>query len=134
MTETRESLAGSWIGRYAYPGGIVVAFEAELTQTGHALSGRITEPNTFRPGGGAELAAEISGWAEAGRLGFVKCYLDFSQGDDPRYAGQVTVSGNRIEGTWRFSRMPGFRGVFTMSRAPLAAARVLQMAAIRESV
>ena len=116
-------LTGAWLGRYAYPGGRAVPFEAEIVQAGAAIDGRVREPNTFAAGGPGELIAEIGGWVDGGTLRFTKRYENADSGGDPEYAGRLSRDGMRVAGSWSFPGRPGAHGTFTMSRKPRAEAR-----------
>ena len=130
----RDDLSGDWLGRYAYDGDRLgegaVAFEARLADEGGALTGTVREPNTFLPGGPAELRAEIVGAAAGGGVSFRKHYPGQPDGEDPIYDGTVSGDGRRIAGRWRIAGNPGFGGGFTMVRKPRMATR----AAVREAV
>lgn len=126
-----RDLTGSWLGRYAYADDIdpddgtdaIVPFEARLQQDGTDLTGRATEPNTFRPDFGPELSATLDGHAAGGTVAFVKRYDGLPPEEAPVYEGRLESGGGRITGTWWFPSYPGFTGTFTMTRKPSAAAR-----------
>ena len=60
---SRLSVEGAWTGVYDYDGdsGDPVAFNAELTDIGGVVWGTVCEPNSFAPGAGTELEADVSG-------------------------------------------------------------------------
>ncbi len=129
MAERFQTLTGKWLGRYGYAhSSLVVPFEADLVEKGGDLSGRTTEPNTFRFDLGSYLEAALAGGRGDGAVNFIKRYDGFSPSDDPVYAGLVNAALTRIEGTWRFPRKPWASGPFTMMRKPLAAARASRRA------
>ncbi|MCK0168660.1 hypothetical protein MWU52_13960 [Jannaschia sp. S6380] len=123
-----RDLTGSWLGRYAYADATgedddIVPFEARLAQDGTDLTGRATEPNTFRPDFGPELASTLDGRTAGDEIRFVKRYDGLPRNEAPHYRGRIDAKGERITGTWGFPSYPGFTGTFTMMRKPRAAAR-----------
>lgn len=116
-------LSGRWLGRYDYPDGRPpVPFEADLLDDGGAVSGQITEQNSFVPGAGAVLVAWVTGTRQGDALGFEKRYAGFDPLDCPSYEGRTNVALTRISGRWFFRHDRAWSGRFVMMRKPLARA------------
>ena len=109
-------LSGFWGGRYSYRGNWrqPVDFDVEIAQTAGELSGVITEPNTFMPGGLNLLCADITGLVRGRTVSFVKTYREGSGGHSIRYHGTVLEDGTYIEGEWRGDA--SIQGTFSMRR------------------
>ena len=123
---TEETLTGRWIGRYDYgDGGEVVPFEADMVQDGLELRAETLEPNTFRPGGMAELRGLLTGWIVGDEVRLTKTYT-FDQGGEPEYVGRISASRDRIAGRWSFENLPGVSGRFSMNRKPKARRRTVE--------
>ena len=124
MTDGFTTLSGAWMGRYDYGAGqCPVSFEAMLQDDAGALSGQITEPNTFRRDMGASLTASLVGDRLGYDVTFRKIYAGFDQGGDPVYEGVLNAALDRIDGMWRFSNDPQWSGRFMMIRALRVRAR-----------
>ena len=114
-------LSGDWTGVYDYglEAADAVPFTATLTDVGGVIWGDTQEPNTFAPGAGSELFAEISGTRSGVELHFRKAYLSKPEGGEYpiHYTGHVSAGGKRIEGHWKIN-LPGapFGGPFVMTR------------------
>ena len=109
-------LSGFWIGRYAY--GIswegTVRFDAECTHEGAALSGIITEPNTFDSSAGELLSASISGTVNGKSVSFLKTYAgDGSANHTVAYSGELDETEDKITGKWTLGL---YAGQFEMRR------------------
>ena len=111
-------LTGRWIGRYTYMSGEAVPFEADLLHSGYLIEGQMREPNTFHPDTRDELTAQLLGWAGDAGVFFKKRYDGLSDGQHPSYEGRVLRNGLRLEGSWSFESVPGWRGGFSMIRKP----------------
>ncbi len=123
MTDIFTTLSGVWMGRYDYGEGLFpVSFEAILQEEAGALSGEITEPNTFRSDMGSDLIARLAGTRHGHDVSFRKTYAGFDQGDDPVYEGVLNGALTRIDGVWRFADHPEWSGAFMMVRAVRAKA------------
>ena len=114
-------LSGDWTGVYEYGfgGADAVPFAASLFDVGGVVWGSSLEPNTFSPGAGEELEAEISGSRSSRELHFRKVYLGRPvHGEDPvHYTGLVSADGTRIEGRWTIRNFQGSQsGPFVMNR------------------
>lgn len=120
-------LSGDWTGSYDYgPGSRAVPFAASLFDIGGVVWGTSLEPNTFAPGAGDELEAEISGTRSGRELHFRKVYAGRPQrGEEPiHYTGHVSADGNRIEGRWTIRTFgANLSGPFVMNRLSGARAR-----------
>jgi hypothetical protein len=116
------SLTGRWLGRYEYPyAAPPVPFEADLVEDAGLLTGTIYEPNTFKPGAGPELLADITGSRAGAQVVFQKRYRGAPGHEWPFYEGTANSALTRIEGYWIFRHI-GFSGRFVMMRKPKATA------------
>ncbi len=114
-------LSGDWTGVFDY--GLeaqdAVTFTATLIDVGGVVWGKTQEPNSFAPGAGPELIAELSGTRSGMEVHFRKAYLGSPRGGEYpiHYTGHVSAGGKRIEGQWRINN-PGvpFSGPFVMTR------------------
>ncbi len=116
----RESVEGSWSGRYYYPDNPAhqppVHFSVIFAQTGNRFEGQISEPATFGDGAAPFLQAGMSGVVSpGGRVNFTKTYDGTGHvGHSVEYAGILSPDGRRITGTWTI--VGGWSGSFEMSR------------------
>lgn len=112
-----SQLSGFWDGYYRYDlaGKKPVSFDAELLVVDGHVSGLITEPNTFVPGGPPLLGADVDGWADGRLVNFSKTYHPAAGGHTVRYEGTVEEEGTLIAGTWRVDHLSG---PFEMRRDP----------------
>ena len=122
MQDRGTSLGGHWTGVYDYDDDSVetVAFTASLFDVAGAVWGTACEPNSFAPGMGAALDAEINGTRTGREVRFRKCYVPAPpSGEYPvDYAGHVAAGGDRVEGRWVISTPYGKTGgPFVMNRA-----------------
>lgn len=118
MFEGSDTLCGKWTGRYDYGGmEAPVPFDVVMEDVAGALSGEITEPNTFRADIGGHLTAVLIGVRSGSDVSFRKSYDGFDQGDDPFYEGRLNGALTRIDGLWRFPKDAGMSGRFMMVRA-----------------
>lgn len=89
---------------YDYDGdsGDPVAFNAELTDIGGVVWGTVCEPNSFAPGAGTELEADVSGMRSGAEVRFRKTYRGAPAGGDHPvdYAGTINAEGTRLSGRW----------------------------------
>ena len=116
----RESVEGSWTGRYYYPSNPQIQppvhFSVVFAQTGNRFEGQISEPNTFGDDQAPFLQAGMSGVVSpGGRVNFTKTYDGTGRvGHSVEYSGVLSPDGRRISGTWT---IPGVgTGSFELSR------------------
>jgi len=107
-----QSVAGSWLGQYFYPGGVAGSnFEAVFVQSGSAIEGNILDA-----GGLGE--ARAAGSFSFPRITFTKTYV--SAGYEPiDYVGAMSDEGKIMLGYWRIDRGPGdapMHGIWVMHR------------------
>ncbi len=109
-------LSGEWDGMYSYPASLPpVAFKANLTERGGALSGIIEEGSA--PGeGSSRRASTLEGRRSGLAVTFLKRYEDRSVHHDVDYDGAVSVDGAEISGRW--SIFGQWSGPFLMVRKP----------------
>lgn len=127
MQTRPTSLAGNWTGVYDYDdadtggGPEAVPFTASLFDVAGAVWGTTREPNTFAPGFGEALDAEVNGTRTGTEVRFRKVYVGPPpNGEFPvEYAGHVVADGARVEGFWQI-RHPTrpIGGPFVMNRTP----------------
>jgi len=108
-------MSGLWEGRYLYPGGgPAVDFDAEIGDKSGALSGVITEPNTFDLNAGPLLTSVLAGQVNGGSVAFTKTYVGEGNAQHSvRYAGTLLDDKTRITGSWKIGF---FTGPFEMTR------------------
>jgi hypothetical protein len=118
-TDLDGDITGEWTGEYRYdePGRDPVVMDASFTVSGGILSGRTTEPNTFAPGGLAELSATVVGDVlVGGRVTFMKTYTAGTVQHSILYIGQLDPRRRTLQGRWRSSTLTG---TFELERAGL---------------
>lgn len=139
MPTRPTSLAGNWTGVFDYddPDTDAVPFTASLFDIAGAVWGTTREPNSFAPGAGEALDAEVNGTRTGTEVRFRKAYVGAPPGGDfpVDYAGHVVASGNRVEGRWEI-RHPTqtIAGPFVMNRAPGRTAEATRELAAEEPV
>ena len=109
-----DSLSGEWQGTYRYPRGAApdTPFHAVIEDRNGELSGRIIEPNGFRP---ETAQATLAGRRFGTSVDFTKAY----HGAGPEYAtpvdyvGSISDGGRKIAGVWSLLE---WDGTFEMSR------------------
>ena len=108
-------LTGFWGGTYSYPAGhgAPVPFDAELRSTSGALTGQITEPNTFSAEPAAILGAFVHGTVRGNLVSFTKTYDGGGAVHAVAYEGVLNEEGTVVAGRWRVGT---FGGPFLMRR------------------
>ena len=102
---------GKWQGVYEYNSGVQVKFEAEIQQSGSAISATISEPDTFA--GGTALSSTIAGVVEGNSLKFTKTYKGLPRQPPPvQYLGHA--NGNQVAGGWQINAETA--GQFSMTK------------------
>ncbi len=129
MAEHGPGIGGDWTGVYDYGEGFdeAVPFSAMLFDIAGAVWGTTEEPNSFAPGDGKILLADVSGTRSGREVRFRKTYRNSPPGGEypVDYAGLVTNDGTRIEGRWQISAPGGIlSGPFVMNRKEAAEAEV----------
>ncbi len=108
MNSPEHSLAGGWLGTYAYGGSSSrrppVRFEA--TWTAHGDEGRFTGP-VLDDGPLGE--AQTDGMQTGRQVAFTKVYVNQSSSitHPIAYEGTLSEDGTQITGTWRLSTLSG---------------------------
>lgn len=139
MQTRATSLAGNWTGVFDYDDAETeaVPFTASLFDVAGAVWGTTREPNSFAPGAGAALDAEVNGTRTGTEVRFRKVYVGAPKGGElpVDYAGHVVANGNRVEGRWEI-RHPTqtIAGPFVMNRAPGLKAEAARRVAAEESM
>ena len=123
MQQRGTTLGGHWTGVYDYDDDArdAVPFTAALFDIAGAVWGTSREPNSFAPGQGEALDAEINGTRSGKEVRFRKVYVGAPAGGEypVEYAGHVTAGGNRVEGRWVIRAPQGpLGGPFVMNRVP----------------
>ncbi len=121
MQSRPTSLAGNWTGVFDYddPDTDAVPFTASLFDVAGAVWGTTREPNSFAPGAGEALDAEVNGTRTGAEVTFRKVYTPQPpNGEDPvLYSGHVVADGQRVEGRWEIRHPVGtIGGPFVMNR------------------
>lgn len=127
-----HDLSGVWYGRY-FAGSAEVeenSFIAHLEETGSAVSGTITEPDTT--GMDEVRRAFVDGSRVGVAVSFVKQYDPAgSLAHAVNYAGTLSEDGAQVTGEWRFS---GYHGSFVMNRETFTADELEDEAAVDEDI
>lgn len=133
------SIGGDWTGVFDYDGdgGDPVAFTAKLSDVIGVIWGETAEPNSFAPGEGTELYADISGMRSGREVHFRKVYEGAPKGGEypVEYFGHVNADGTHISGRWRIhAGVSSIAGPFVMDRPKSASATREKTGRARESV
>jgi hypothetical protein len=108
-----DNLSGAWFGSYDYGAAAgAVTFIALIEEAQGALSGRISEPDTFKGTGGI-LGSVLSGARAKASVFFNKIYEPAAGGHAVRYSGSLNAEGTYIVGDWTIGLT---RGRFVMTR------------------
>jgi len=111
----KAGLNGYWTGAYAY--GVPfpsVPFNAHLEQSGAAVTGTITEPDTLNVFKVVIALSTLAGHREGDHLHFRKTMQNGQPGHVIIYNGTVNGDETRIDGHWT---IPGAgSGAFSMQR------------------
>lgn len=131
MSDPRD-VSGVWYGRYfASSWGVEEnSFIAHLAETGGAVSGTITEPDTT----GIEdiRRAFVDGSRGGAQLRFTKQYDPAGAlAHSVAYSGTISDDGTEVSGEWRFS---GYHGGFVMNRQAFRAEELDEEAAVDEDI
>ncbi|MEG3180499.1 hypothetical protein [Sphingomonas sp. LT1P40] len=132
MTGDPRDMSGVWYGRY-FAASMEVeenSFIANLEESGSAVTGTITEPDTT----GLEdvRRAFVDGDRNAARLRFTKQYDPAGAlAHSVTYAGTVSDDGTEVTGEWHFS---GYHGSFVMNREAFRAEELEEEAAVDEDI
>lgn len=128
-----SSLTGFWEGQYKYPNSwqSPVNFDAEITDKGGALSGLITEPNSFDSDAGHILTSVIAGTVSGDKVSFTKTYVGEGHAQHSiQYEGTLSENNSRISGNWKMAAVGGgWGGKFEMSRLSGGAEKATEMEA-----
>jgi hypothetical protein len=122
-----DSLSGFWTGVYDYPGNAedAVPFNALLIEVGGALSGEITEPNSFSSSPVSQLYAKIAGSRSSSSVSFIKTYEKVKEGGHQiHYEGIVDDALTKIEGMWTDPGFPSWSGPFILNRSGHASEKI----------
>ncbi|WP_343518982.1 hypothetical protein [Sphingomonas sp.] len=131
MNDPRD-VGGVWYGRYFSSSWEVEenSFIAHLDETGGAVTGTITEPDTT---GAADIRrAFVDGSRTGDQLRFTKQYDPAGAlAHSVAYAGTINEDGTEVSGEWRFS---GYHGSFVMHREAFAIEELDEQAAVDEDI
>ncbi|MGZ3651438.1 MAG: hypothetical protein ACXVB9_02360 [Bdellovibrionota bacterium] len=110
----QDSLEGIWTGSYSYGEGKNVEFTLHVCRdSGGALRGSISEPNTFGDKGVDELRAVVTGAESGGHLSFLKTY-DGTGGAKHSVNYEGELAGAHVSGKWNIP--PNASGAFEMTK------------------
>ncbi len=108
MNDSPHSIAGGWLGAYAYSGRDAdkppVRFEAAWAATGD--EGRFTGTVLDEDGGGE---AETDGMQSGHQVAFTKVYVARAESylHPVAYEGALSEDGMTVQGTWRIKEATG---------------------------
>jgi hypothetical protein len=112
-------VSGLWDGIFNYPRLMPPnAFQAELRDTGGAISGETSERSDWNRKPNAILIALIEGRRIGQAISFTKFYDDVIRLKPVHYEGTLSGDGNEITGTW--SIPDSWSGTFIMVRRAAA--------------
>lgn len=104
------NLTGLWEGQYKYPYSWQdpVSFDAEISDNAGAISGIISEPNSFDQEGGHLLTAAMAGSVSGAQVKFTKTYVGEGRAQHSlAYEGTLSEKDTRITGIWKTGSISG---------------------------
>lgn len=114
-----RDMNGIWSGMYDYhQNDDVVKFTIWLDDQNQTLSGSMTQPNTFLPGEGDDISADIKGIRDGYDFQFGKHYR-FPEAKRPAatfYTGIINDGFTEAKGTWHIPHEPDSSGNFALIR------------------
>jgi len=105
-----DALAGAWRGVSVYTNAAepAIDFDLDAQVSGDRISGRMSERNTFAPGGCPYLYATIEGQISGDSVRFTKTYSGTcGQTHSVQYQGLIDRDAMKIDGTWSISSTYG---------------------------